>query len=150
MVCIQGDIRLVGGSSAREGRVEVCNNNAWGTVCDDQFGTPDARVACRQLGFSDSGNNNVTVTCSINCQTDKLICHTGSTSRCCAAFGRGTGQIVLDNLACVGTETSLFNCPANAIGVHNCAHSEDVGIVCQCMWIVATNRIIGITYIILL
>lgn len=55
VICVQGGIRLVGGSTAREGRVEVCNNNAWGTVCDDQFGTNDARVACRQLGFSDTG-----------------------------------------------------------------------------------------------
>ena len=59
--------------------------------------------------------------------------HAGATARCCAAFGRGTGQIVLDNLACTGTETSLFNCRGNAVGVHNCAHSEDVGVVCQCM-----------------
>ena len=56
VVCVQGDIRLVGGSTAREGRVEVCNNNAWGTVCDDFFGTADAQVACRQLGFSDTGS----------------------------------------------------------------------------------------------
>ena len=53
--CLQGDIQLVGGSSRYEGRLEVCNNNAWGTVCDDDFGSSDARVACRQLGFSDRG-----------------------------------------------------------------------------------------------
>ena len=45
----------MGGSSRYEGRLEVCNNYNWGTVCDDNFGSSDARVACRQLGFSDGG-----------------------------------------------------------------------------------------------
>ena len=53
--CIQGDLRLVGGSSELEGRLEICNNNQWGTICDDQFNTNSANVACRQLGHSDSG-----------------------------------------------------------------------------------------------
>ena len=55
IACENGEIRLIGGSNSYEGRVEVCNNNAWGTVCDDFWGTPDANVACRQLGYSDSG-----------------------------------------------------------------------------------------------
>ena len=54
--CVQGDIRLRGGSNSSEGRVEICNNNVWGTVCDDFWGTPDANVACRQLGFASTGN----------------------------------------------------------------------------------------------
>lgn len=55
VVCNNGDIRLVDGSAALEGRVEVCNSQAWGTVCDDQWGNVDARVACAQLGYQREG-----------------------------------------------------------------------------------------------
>jgi deleted-in-malignant-brain-tumors protein 1 len=51
--CTQGAIRLQGGT-ATEGRVEICNNNIWGTVCDDIWGTTDARVVCTQLGLPSS------------------------------------------------------------------------------------------------
>ena len=54
--CTTGDVRLAGtGTSSMQGRVELCNNNQWGTVCDDSWGAPDATVVCRQLGYSRSG-----------------------------------------------------------------------------------------------
>ena len=49
--CSTGDIRLVGGTTPNRGRVEVCLNNVWGTVCDDFWSGVDANVACRELGY---------------------------------------------------------------------------------------------------
>lgn len=48
-----------------------------------------------------------------------------------AAFGQGTGAIVLDNVQCNGTETRLIDCPANPLTIHNCAHSEDASVSCD-------------------
>lgn len=49
--CEEGDVRLMDGSDAKEGRVEICRNNTWGTVCDNGWDNNDARVVCYQLGF---------------------------------------------------------------------------------------------------
>ena len=90
------------------GRLEVFINGEWGTVCDDDWGINDAHVACRELGYSYA-----------------------QSYQCCASYGRGSGQIWLDNVGCSGRENSLLNCSHNGIGVlRSCSHSEDVGVVC--------------------
>ena len=54
ITCTEGAIRLRGAGNTY-GRVEICHSNIWGTVCDDSWGTPDAQVACRQLGLPSIG-----------------------------------------------------------------------------------------------
>ena len=51
-----------------------------------------------------------------------------------ATYGQGTGAIVLDDLLCTGTESSLFDCTHSGVNIHNCGHSEDAGVRCtgQC------------------
>ena len=61
--CSDGELRLEGGSDdmqagTKEGRLEICINNAWGTVCDTYFGREDAGVVCEQLeGFQREGES---------------------------------------------------------------------------------------------
>ena len=53
--CTDGQLRLAGGNVDSEGRVEICLDNEWGTICDDGWSTNDANVACSVLGFASTG-----------------------------------------------------------------------------------------------
>ena len=51
----------MGGDTIREGRLEVCINSAWGTVCDNLFGMEEAEVVCQELGFSSRGKSYIII-----------------------------------------------------------------------------------------
>ncbi|XP_049576030.1 neurotrypsin [Syngnathus scovelli] len=101
-------VRLVGGESPREGRVEIYLSGQWGTVCDDGWTDRDAEVVCRQMGFSGLAK-----------------------ARVMAYFGEGAGPIHVDNVKCSGDERSIADCIKQAPGTHNCRHSEDAGVICD-------------------
>ena len=59
--CSDGDLRLEGGSNEYEGRVEICINQVWGTICSgssySRWGVTDGRVVCKQLGHQEFGKS---------------------------------------------------------------------------------------------
>ena len=101
-------VRLAGGNSYSEGRVEVYYNGEWGTVCDDGWNKADAVVVCRQLGLGSSG-----------------------TAIGSAAFGQGSGSIWLDSVLCAGSESTLASCGHLGVGItRRCNHSNDASVMC--------------------
>ena len=62
----------------------------------------------------------------------KVIHATGAIAAAGAYFGEGTGPILLDNVDCTGHEDRITACPNQRIAQHNCLHSEDASVICQC------------------
>lgn len=53
--CIEGDVRLINGNNVLEGIPQICVGNVWGKICSENWDVNDARVLCRQLGFTSAG-----------------------------------------------------------------------------------------------
>ena len=103
-----GGLRVEDGPSESYGRLEIFHDGEWGAVCDDFFTTPDATVACSQLGY-----------------TEGTAKREGRDRP--APDGMG---FWLDNVGCAGSESRLDQCQHNGWGVHNCSAHEAVSVSC--------------------
>ena len=72
--CQYGEIRLANGRVETEGRVEVCINDTWGTVCDDRFTNTNAAVVCQQIGFTANFTSGKVSTTCITLYIAQLLC----------------------------------------------------------------------------
>uniref|UniRef100_A0A674CWX2 Lysyl oxidase homolog n=1 Tax=Salmo trutta TaxID=8032 RepID=A0A674CWX2_SALTR len=115
---IDSTVRLKGGAKLGEGRVEVLKNNEWGTVCDDRWTLLSASVVCRELGFGSA--------------KEAL---TG------ARMGQGMGPIHMNEVQCLGTEKSLWNCGFKNITSEDCQHVEDAAVRCNTPYMDLENSI---------
>ena len=105
----EGSVRLVGGDTLLEGRVEIFLLGQWGTVCDERWDHVDATVVCRELGYP------------------RAVEAPGS-----AAFGAGSGPSWYESVRCAGTERNLTDCSKNTYNFGSaCLHSQDAGVVCS-------------------
>lgn len=115
------------GVAAGAGRVEVCSQGQWGSVCDDGWDDVDAIVACRQLGFAGGA---------------AVVSGTDVTGANSSALPAPLGmRIWLAGLDCVGSEGSLISCPRRRpLGRTACSHREDVGVRCSTVAAAAPPR----------
>ena len=105
----EGSVRLVGGNTTLEGRVEVFLLGQWGTVCDYNWAFVDAIVVCRQLGYPGA------------VEAPRY-----------AAFGAGSGPSWYYRVYCTGTERNLTECSKSISNTGSaCSHSRDAGAVCS-------------------
>uniref|UniRef100_A0A8B9ZFS9 SRCR domain-containing protein n=1 Tax=Anas platyrhynchos TaxID=8839 RepID=A0A8B9ZFS9_ANAPL len=114
------EVRLVNGSRACEGRVEVAVLGTWGTLCASRWDLSDAHVLCRHLG----------------CGFAESIPGGGH-------FGRGTGPVWRDSFHCDGTEAHLGQCPVTALGASPCSQENAAAVICSGLTHPMPLRLVG-------
>ena len=125
--CSNGTIRLAGSGYATMGRVELCINGEWGTICIHSFDDNDATVVCRQLGYSTYGK-------SIYCTVKIIKCFEGVVSDISyREFYDSSIPIFIFDLNCTGTEDMILNCPYIERGSYTCSSRYDAAVICQSM-----------------
>ena len=108
------------------GRVEICLNLTWTTVCDEYWDFKDAQVLCRELGYSPYG---ITIYV-IFIYYFSLIIGAVPTYNC---YTEGQLSFGITDIRCNGSENHLVNCSHSQAVLHTCQSHDDAGVVCQSM-----------------
>ena len=132
--CNESDVRLMDGPSKASGRIELCHNGTWGTICSDFWDNIDASILCKQLGYSPYGNCLVLIVTYMNVNQN---CHNiifflpGAIVLPTYYFERVWPHHIVD-LNCSGHENNLWNCSHNAlINTYACSSDHDASVSCQ-------------------
>lgn len=120
--CKQGSVRLQGGRSKLDGRVEVYLGGVWGSVCGNNWGDEDAAVVCRQLGEGVSG-----------------------LGRAVPLFRPQTTKLHRWVVHCQGEEPDLLQCPKATWKEEECSGSVAAAVTCTQQRVVGTLplRLVG-------
>ena len=150
-LCSDGHVRVVNEieedlkDGRLRGRVEVCLNGRYGTICDTEFDGQDASVVCRQLGLSpygnsvstsftkylfDSQNNQMLIFKRIE-RYSILTCFSGAIALVNGLYVETDAPLFIRDVSCNGSESALLDCPYNALTQTSCGPFSDAGIVCQ-------------------
>ena len=132
LACTHGQVRLRDGSTPNQGRVEICMNGVWGTVCNRYWSSySNAEVVCRQLGYTTSGKC-PSPSLSLFFNDAIYIFSTGAITHSYSYYGEGNGTILLDGVQCSGYESNLLNCTHSSSVSSNCdTYYDDVGVYCK-------------------
>lgn len=122
-------MRLIGGATQIEGRVEICINNVWGTVCDDSWTAQASNIVCRQLGYQAFGGYYKKIIIIV------IYCFLGSIPKYSSGgYGLSSLPIILTGLQCTGSEDSLLDCNRNLYELLTCYNYELAGVKCEGMY----------------
>ncbi|XP_073667835.1 CD5 antigen-like [Paramisgurnus dabryanus] len=100
------DIKLVGGTSPCDGRLQVLYDDHWGSVCHTGWGLDEAAVVCKELGC-------------------------GATGEPVSYVGPFVGPIWMSNIACTGNELTVRNCSFTGWGLSSCMNGLYAGVICN-------------------
>ena len=132
--CKHGSVQLVGTGAVSFGRVEVCINGVWSTICDHHWTVTEASVICSQLGFYKQGlikafHNQMMMSTTVKIAV-KCLSNTGAEA-ITGSFIDSVQPFGIYKLKCTGNEESIWECMYDLQTDSTCKQSDDASVHCK-------------------